>query len=102
MTKRYLGKISSDSFHLFKRALHVYTEADRVFKFDAVCKTSHESQLNQLGKLMNESHTSCSQLFECSCPELDLLTDICRKAGALGSRLTGFFFLFSRKKLFMY
>lgn len=74
-------------FQLYKRALHVFSEAQRVYEFKQACDeaSSHE----HLGNLMNQSHQSCSVLYDCSCPELDQLTEICRGAGAYGSRLTG-------------
>ncbi|XP_026095034.1 N-acetylgalactosamine kinase [Carassius auratus] len=76
-------------FKLYQRARHVYGEAARVLQFKAVCDSSPASAVAQLGDLMNQSHASCRDLYECSCPELDRLVDICLQAGAVGSRLTG-------------
>ncbi|CAA0824122.1 Galactokinase [Striga hermonthica] len=78
-------------FKLHQRAAHVYSEAKRVYAFkDAVSsKSSEEETLTKLGDLMNESHHSCSVLYECSCPELEELVKICRDNGAFGARLTG-------------
>ncbi|EPQ52469.1 Galactokinase [Gloeophyllum trabeum ATCC 11539] len=92
-------------FQLYKRAAHVFSEALRVLQFRQACLQGRElidnkpnapvgenatkAILEVLGALMNESMESCSKLYECSCPELDQLTTICREAGAYGSRLTG-------------
>ncbi|KAI5579480.1 hypothetical protein POPTR_008G102800v4 [Populus trichocarpa] len=78
-------------FKLHHRAAHVYSEAKRVHAFkDAVSSDlSDEDKLKKLGELMNESHYSCSVLYECSCPELEELVKICRDNDALGARLTG-------------
>lgn len=43
----------------------------------------------QFAALMNASHASCAQLFECSCAELDAMVEACRRAGFAGARLTG-------------
>ncbi|XP_050040105.1 N-acetylgalactosamine kinase [Dermacentor andersoni] len=94
--KCFLGKNTKhlQEFKLYQRAVHVYEEASRVWQFKDVCEGSHQSlsqseQLSKLGQLMNESHTSCRDLYECSHPDLDLLVEISLQAGALGSRLTG-------------
>ncbi|KAL2338930.1 hypothetical protein Fmac_013376 [Flemingia macrophylla] len=78
-------------YKLHQRAAHVYSEAKRVHAFKDVVSSnlSDEDMLKKLGDLMNESHHSCSVLYECSCPELEELVDVCRKNGALGARLTG-------------
>ncbi|KAM7269329.1 hypothetical protein ACFE04_024826 [Oxalis oulophora] len=78
-------------FKLHQRAAHVYSEAKRVHAFkDTVNSTlSEEEKLKMLGDLMNESHYSCSVLYECSCPELEELVNVCHDSGALGARLTG-------------
>ncbi|XP_058212259.1 galactokinase-like [Rhododendron vialii] len=82
---------AAEHFKLFQRASHVYSEAKRVhaFKDTVSSNLSEEDILRNLGNLMNESHSSCSILYECSCPELEELVKVCRDNGALGARLTG-------------
>ncbi|XP_049988963.1 N-acetylgalactosamine kinase isoform X2 [Alexandromys fortis] len=77
------------TFKLYQRAKHVYSEAARVLQFKQVCEEAPANAVQLLGELMNQSHRSCRDMYECSCPELDQLVDICRKFGARGSRLTG-------------
>ena len=48
-----------------------------------------EARLARLGQLMDASHASCRDLYDCSHADLDRLVERCRSAGALGSRLTG-------------
>ncbi|RDB29227.1 Galactokinase [Hypsizygus marmoreus] len=88
-------EVEATHFQLYKRAKHVYAEALRVLQFRQACldaakhSVDGNTTLETLGQLMNESQTSCAELFECSCPELNDLTQLARQAGAFGSRLTG-------------
>ncbi|KAJ7657601.1 galactokinase gal [Mycena rosella] len=92
-------EVDATHFRLYKRAKHVCSEALRVLKFRKLCLDTAVAgadpaagnlvALKELGRLMNESQTSCADDFECSCEELDLLTQLARDAGAYGSRLTG-------------
>lgn len=64
-----------ETFWLTKRALHVYSEASRVLAFERICNlfkndSNNNESLNKLATLMNESHISCRDEFECSCPGL--------------------------------
>ncbi|KAI9205342.1 ribosomal protein S5 domain 2-type protein [Polychytrium aggregatum] len=84
--------IRASGFQLHSRAKHVFSEARRVYQFRDLLISSDDSSgdlLKELGELMNQSQASCSDLFHCSCPEIDELVEICRRSGALGSRLTG-------------
>merc|ERR1719456_2230356 len=71
------------------RVQHVLEEAARVSKAVALAKSGGEHVAQELGELMNASHTSCAELYECSCPELDELVSVMRGAGAVGARLMG-------------
>ncbi|KAI4469578.1 mevalonate kinase/galactokinase [Holotrichia oblita] len=95
-------------FKLRDRALHVFTananfnsrrnvhffvvaESLRVEKFIEECKNapaSGDTSLQVLGRLMNESHDSLRDLYECSHPRLDRLVALSREL-TFGARLTG-------------
>ena len=82
--------VRTTSFQLSKRAQHVFSEALRVIAFKELLQSPPSSELlPKLGHLMNETQTSCHDVYDCSCPELDELCTIAREAGAHGSRLTG-------------
>lgn len=94
LNERYMSKfpVRAERFMLRQRALHVFTEALRVIKFRSLLSSppsNGKDLLQSLGDLMNETQTSCRDVYDCSCPELDELCDLARAAGACGSRLTG-------------
>ncbi|MCJ1310228.1 galactokinase [Agyrium rufum] len=94
LNSKYMTKfpVRAEKFHLRQRAQHVLTEAIRVAKFKALLTDPAEeatSLLQDLGDLMNKTQDSCRDVYQCSCPELDELCSIARKAGSYGSRLTG-------------
>jgi galactokinase len=98
LNKRFTSTfpIRGTHFKLRHRALHVFSEALRVLQFMSVLENPNtgsgsntEAFNKKLGDLMNVTQDSCSNLYECSCPELDKLCEIARKAGSYGSRLTG-------------
>ena len=72
---------------LYRRALHIVGENDRVMQGVAFLK---DGEAEQFGKLMFESHESSRFNFENSTEELDDLVLLASKEeGVLGSRLTG-------------
>ena len=80
--------IEMKQFELKKRATHVYSESLRVVQFKMATENPSVT-MEELGRLMSESHASCRDLYECSCPELDELAVLCEKSGSYGTRLTG-------------
>ncbi|VUC30998.1 unnamed protein product [Clonostachys rosea] len=71
--------VHAEIFKLRQRALHVYEEALRTGEFVDLLENSENSTSagrageyhENLGRLMNESQKSLTQLYECSCPEID-------------------------------
>ncbi|KAL8403315.1 hypothetical protein RB594_008536 [Gaeumannomyces avenae] len=91
--------VRADRFKLRQRSEHVFSEALRVLEFMALLEKpdvtgsssgSDTTAYNSLlGAKLNETQDSCRDLYECSCPEIDELCAIARRAGSYGSRLTG-------------
>jgi galactokinase len=70
-----------------KRCRHVISENSRVLQSVAALKNQ---DLSEFGKLMYQSHLSLKNDYEVSCPELDIVVDICaEEEGVYGARMTG-------------
>lgn len=70
-----------------KRARHVVEEIGRSNLAEALLEAG---DVQSFGKLMNECHVSLRDLYEVSCPELNVMVDIAQSIeGCYGARLTG-------------
>lgn len=70
-----------------KRAKHAVYENQRTIKAVEALK---RNDVEQFGKLMNESHISLRDDYEVSCKEIDILVELAWETdGVIGSRITG-------------
>jgi N-acetylgalactosamine kinase len=77
---------SNRPLEILMRARHVLSENERVIRAaDALAA----GRLDEMGTLMDASHQSLADDFECSTKRLDALVECARRGGALGARLTG-------------
>lgn len=83
---------AADRDRLVARTRHVVTEIGRTRGFIALLQdgalATSEGRL-ALGELMFASHASLRDDYEVTCPELDLVVETARSAGAIGARMTG-------------
>lgn len=69
------------------RAKHVVSENERTL---AAVEAMSSNEVELLGSLMNQSHTSLRDDFDVSSPALDLIVEVAQAApGCLGARMTG-------------
>jgi galactokinase len=69
-----------------KRAAHVIGEITRV---ENGVKLLKDGDIEGFGASLFESHKSSIENFENSCPEIDVVVEAAREAGALGARISG-------------
>lgn len=70
-----------------RRAQHVVEEIQRT---EHAVFLLEQDNVRAFGRLMNECHESLRDLYEVSCPELDVMVNIARSLdGCYGARLTG-------------
>jgi galactokinase len=91
-----LRDVSVEDFHrsagklpevVSKRARHVVEEIERSKQAEALLEAGN---IQRFGEVMNECHISLRDLYEVSCPELDVMTRIAQSLdGCYGARLTG-------------
>jgi galactokinase len=77
---------SNRPLEILKRARHVLSETERVIRAADMLEAG---RLDEMGTLMNASHQSLADDFECSTARLDAVVECARRGGALGARLTG-------------
>lgn len=77
---------------LYRRARHVITETDRT---QQAAQALHAGNLNQFGRLMNDSHVSLRDDYQVSCAELDTIVESAWEyaraypGAVFGCRMTG-------------
>ncbi len=71
---------------LARRVRHVLGENARVF---ATVAALHRGALEEVGALLDASHASLRDLYECSTPAVEVAVRELKEAGALGARLVG-------------
>lgn len=72
--------------NLYKRTKHVITEQQRTIKS---AKALKENNLKAFATYLNESHESLKEDYDVTGIELDTLTELAIKHGAIGARMTG-------------
>lgn len=81
---RFAGKLSGE---VEMRARHVVEEIERTRQAVPLLQ---RGDVRAFGKLMNASHTSLRDLYDVSCPELDIMAGIAQSLeGCFGARMTG-------------
>ena len=81
---RFAGKLPAE---VEKRARHVVEEIGRSDQAEALLEAR---DIHNFGRLMNECHVSLRDLYEVSCPELNVMVNIAQSLdGCYGARLTG-------------
>ncbi|HVF24817.1 MAG TPA: hypothetical protein VNA23_02960, partial [Anaerolineales bacterium] len=81
---RYSAKLPAE---VAKRARHVVEEIERSKQAEALLEAGN---IQRFGELMNECHISLRDLYEVSCPELDIMVHVAQSLeGCYGARLTG-------------
>jgi N-acetylgalactosamine kinase len=77
---------ASEFFFLLPRALHVFSEAQRVERFVAACAAG---DVACMAACINGSGDSLENFFDCSVPALSKLVRVMRDSGCLAARLVG-------------
>jgi galactokinase len=81
---RFAGQLPEE---VHKRARHVVEEIERSRQAESLL---HAGEVRQFGELMNQCHVSLRDLYEVSCPELDVMVNVAQSLdGCYGARLTG-------------